>query len=1004
MALVSFGGGGDPSGLFASLNRQHLQDIEALAERATNRANERSDAEDRDMFDKWQNGLIDDDAWLAYIEERVVETAGDPKEHQQWIETQRQYETSIADNKMEFAYENGQATINQIIEYYRGRLDRLDKDSQAYREIHLRLNQYVDKRSGEDIQTGAQDITDRIVMGKASIGDLISFYQSRLSSLRPNSSLYDQIKDEIRDLQSQQIRDEYSGASAGGSGGGGGGGRSRSSGGGSPSYGSAAQQYEAATASGIVPRNSATAAALLERDNLGVSAQARQFGGVLPGMSEGDSDDYIQGARAHAEWMLKQFAEEDTDSIIIDPNTGMEWDNTPENAQIWAYEYIDLSEMRARGQETGRSQDYSIARQARNDIGDAVLLAQQANAIPVQEAEHRVMAEYNRQIAIAEASGDPVNVLRVNSTFGRTLQKMGEQAIINEERGHRRGIRPGIDDTLVIQELKPGVERIPEAEAQRLISTGRLFSAYGSGDVELIVAAQQEYRALPDFEFDLVDSGPEIWEDLDVGIAPSMSSPASISMAAIRMRDGVESGQYMRVYDPLNPGDGIAIVPTVVSTSFDAATGRNIGRQTPISGNFNPANGDRWERIYTDDRNGNPVETWVISRLQDIGLGTYVAGSGLEINGTKYSAGTTLTESIIGGMSDEQIGRLMSSGQIKLGSAGQVRSYSYRYGNQTVQAYWNEELQAWTEIPYMRQGLNLRSAGGRLAVILSDDGTLGGHMRSYAHLQARPIQYHGSNPQKFQEMVNNGEIAVPHWGYKVDETGKVTAEENPHRMYWYDERIVTKQRGMYLNGALVQWADPDVIQAQKKEDREIGMLAAGMSDPKDRANPKEVQKAGMGGLEDSLLGQGIGALMGVFGITQGDPNGRADLPARSRGGSWADDAARGESAFARVQAAARERARQEASAQAARKITLPIPLLPAIPLPKATGAITPRASAPALPAPPVRTAPPGVDGGLIGGGTAAPIYRAPPPPPKAPVRTSTPQHRTTGTSGGARVI
>ena len=953
MALVSFGGGGDPSGLFASLNRQHLQDIEALAERATNRAAERSDAEDRDMFDKWQNGLIDDDAWLDYIEERVVETAGDPEEHQRWIETQREYATSIADNKMEFAYENGTATINQVISYYKDRLSDMDKDSQAYREITKRLNEYVDKRNGDDIQSGAQDITDRIVMGKATIGDLIKFYQSRLSGLRKNSSLYEQIQQEIRDLQSRQIEQQYTGTGGSG-GGGGGGGRRRSSGrrssGGGGDWGTTSQQYAAATASGIVPHNSVVGAALEERDNRGVSLEARQFGGVLPGLSESDSDDYIQGARAHADYMLGQFADPNSDSIILDPNTGQEWENTPENAQIWAYEYIDLSEMRARGQETGRNQDYSISRAARNDIGEAVLKAQQANAIPLEEAEHRVTADYRRQLALAEQSGDPVNVMRVNSSFGRIFSKMGENSFVDARRVRRR--RPDA------RELRPVVERAPEGIAERLIATGQLLTAYGSGDGTAIMQAQQQYRQLPDFDFDLVDTGPESWADLDAGVLPASNSPAAMSVVAARMRDGVESGSYMRVYDPANPGDGIAIVPTAVTQHFNPLTGQNEGSRAPISASFDPSRGDRWERIYTDDRNGNPVETWVISREVPIGLSTFVAGSGFEFNGTRYQSGTMLTESVLAGLTDTELKQMMDSGQIKLGPAGTVRSYSYRYGNTTVRAYWNEELQMWSDIPYMRQGLNLKGVNGTLAVVMTDDGGLGGHLRSYGHLQARPVQYHGKNPQKFQEMVDNGEIEIPHWGFRVDETGEVTPEENPHRLYWYDERMKTQQRGLWLNGAHVQWADPSVLEYRKKEDRSIGLLSAGMSDPKDRRTRQERGDFGIGPqntLSASLgvagVTAGIGQLMTEMGIFQGDPNGR------SRGGSfgtvragrWDDDKERGESAFARVQAADRERARREREAAAARRISLPN-----IPLPRATGNLTPRTSKPNLPT--VRTA------------------------------------------------
>lgn len=997
MALVSFGGGGDPSGIFASLNRQFLNDIEALAERASNRAERASDAKDRDMFDQWQNGLIDDDAWLEYISQRVQETADDPEEHQQWVETQREYESSIADSKMEFAYENGDATINQLIDYYRSRRDRLDPDSQAYRDIVLKLNGFVDKQLGDDIQAGAQDITDRIVMGSATLGDLISFYQQRLKGLRPNSSLYEQITQEIRDLQSRQIEQGASGV-GGGSGGGRSSGGRRSSGGGSASYGSTYDQYSAATASGMVPKNEVVAAALYERDNLGVSPQARQFSGTLPGMTEAESDDFIQGARSHAKFMMDQFGDPDSDSIIYDPQTGQEWENTTENMRRWAYEYIDLSEMRARGQETGNKQDFSNMSGARNDIVEAVRNVQKANAIPFEENMHTLDSEYRRQLRLAESSGDPENIMAVNTAFGREFERLGYNAIstpARDRKATRRDAAARDEFTPKPQtpRLRDALSRVPESLAEEAVARGQLLRAYGRGDPTEIIAAQTAYVAIEDHDPDLVDTSIDIWDDMDNGVLPTGDSPASLALIAARMRDGEREGTWMRVYDADNAGDGIAIVPRAVTQSFDPMTGEHVGHAMPRVGNFNPENGDRWEQIYTDDRNGNPVLTWVISREEPLPLNTFVAGTGLIINGQKIQAGTKLTANLIrqiGG--DQAIKRKLDLGQVVTGPAGMVRTYTYKYGNQYVKAYWDNDLQGWSATPYNRYGLQIKSVNGVPTVVLDDDGTLGGNLRPFAHLNVRPINYHGKNAQKFQEMINSGEITPPMgWGYRVNASGEIEIDrENDFRDYWYDERYVTRRTGLWLNGQLVQWADPS-FKTERTEDEKRNLLRESTRfDPKDRSKRQDpYERLARGGAETvfgGLIG-GIGGLLEGLGIFQGDPS-RQDLPARSRAGSFGNEGTKNlgflaDNALARVKEAQAKRALEESARQA----------LPRITLPRTVGPIMERVDLPSVPrtAPVIPTAPRPVTKVVSSGGvkrvsrTAAPA----PAPRTTPVRRPT---------------
>lgn len=997
MALVSFGGGGDPSNIFASLNRQFLQDIEALAERASRRSDEAKDTEDRDMFDQWQNGIIDDEAWLVYIAKRVEETAGDPKENQQWIETQREYTNSISDNKMEFAYENGDATINQLIQYYRGRRDKLDPQSQAYRDIVLKLNGFVDKQLGDDIQGGAQDITDRIVMGQATLGDLINFYRQKLSTTRPNSALHEQISEEIRNLQSRQIQENMQGVGGGSGGGGGGrsGGRSgRRSSTGSAGYGTTYQQYEAATASGMVVRDDTVAAALEERDSLGVSGFARQFGGTLPGMSEKESDDYIQGARAHAKFMMDQLSDPDSDSFVLDPQTGEEWENTPENLRIWAYEYIDLSEMRARGQETGRSTDHSNQAGARNDIVVAVRDVQKANAIPYQDNYMRLDSEYRRQLRIAEDSGDPENILRVNTTFGREFERMGYNAIATPAKQGRRNVRPGIDDTpnMIPSRLRNAVERVPENLAEEAVARGQLLRSYGRGDPNEIMQAQTNYVAIPDHDADLVDTSIDIWDDMDNGDVPSGGSPASLALIAARMRDGEREGSWVRVYDPGLSGNGIAIVPRVVTQSFDPLTGQHVGHGMPMSNNFDASRGDEWRQIYTDDRNGNPVATWVVARREPLPIKTFVAGPGLKIKGQAVTKGTVLTASMIGQMSDAQLRDQMNSGAITTGAGPDVLTYSYRYGNRMVKAYWDEDLQGWNTKPYSRYGLNMKNVGGQAVVVLEDDGSLGGNIRPFAHISARPINYHGKNPQKFQEMINSGEV-VPQtgWGSYVNASGEIViGRENDFRDYWYDERFVTRKTGLWLNGELVQWADPSFKMERTENEKRNILRANTRFDPKEIDQPmNRTESRVQGGASvdmrvPNVMGNAFGAIMEGLGIFQGDPS----KTGRSRGGSFGEPDVKGmgflaQNALSRVQAAQAKRMQQEAAAKALPRITLPRtigPITNRVDLP-----MVPR-SAPVLPTP-QRAAP-------------LPVRRTPTSPvpvDSAPVRRTTTTRTTTTT-------
>jgi cell fate (sporulation/competence/biofilm development) regulator YlbF (YheA/YmcA/DUF963 family) len=153
-------------------------------------------AADQDAFDRWQNGLMDDQTWLAYIATRISQTASDPTQHQKWVTAQRKYVSQIADNQAEFAYQNG-GDIGSLIGYYTAKLGRLDTGSQEYRNVQLRVNDLMDKRAANDINDGSERIQNQIADGTATYADLLRFYREHLSALRPSSDLYKQVTTEM---------------------------------------------------------------------------------------------------------------------------------------------------------------------------------------------------------------------------------------------------------------------------------------------------------------------------------------------------------------------------------------------------------------------------------------------------------------------------------------------------------------------------------------------------------------------------------------------------------------------------------------------------------------------------------------------------------------------------------------------------------------------------------------------------------------------------------------
>lgn len=223
MARASWGStSGDLSGLFATLQNDWQNRVQASVNRDMARSAEQQAANDADAYDKWTNGKMSDEEWLAYIQSRVDATAGDPKQHEQWMETLRKHQTAIEDARAESAYTNGTMSIDQLIAHYSDRMKGVEKNSPEYRTQEARYYDLVDKRDSDLIDTQSSAILARINRGQAGYKELLAYYQSALSKTRASSPLYSQLQKNIQSIK--DIVDGVTGRSGTkGSGGGGGG-------------------------------------------------------------------------------------------------------------------------------------------------------------------------------------------------------------------------------------------------------------------------------------------------------------------------------------------------------------------------------------------------------------------------------------------------------------------------------------------------------------------------------------------------------------------------------------------------------------------------------------------------------------------------------------------------------------------------------------------------------------------------------------------------------------
>jgi len=757
MANVSFGGGSDPSSIFAGLNRQYLQDIEVLARNAERRADEITDAADADMFDKWKNGLLDDDAWLAYIDSRVAETSGDKKEHQKWIEAQREYRTAISDSQAEASFEAGESTIHETIAYYRKRLSGLEEDSDAYRKTQGRLYEYVDKAASDDIYYAAQDIADGIALGTSSVGDMINFYKGKLSGLRPNSTLYDQIRKEIRSLQSRQntVGGGSGGGGGGGGSGGGGGGRSRGSG--SSRYSSSpADDYRAVTASGIVPRSGY----ILGRAASGISNEALNFSGLIPGLDLDQTIEYLKQVEQGSYEVVQQIGN-DLDTLT-NPFTGEVLPATPENQIAVGLGRMDNLEMLAHAQDL--SGDTTAATKTRGNINDTlsnVILP--ARGVTFMEGYNTLMSNIHQMWDRADNSGEPDATRAVAAYAEGAITDYVKVAVTNAQPARRRrNLRVGaVDELVAARGNTPSARPVWQTPTSDLLNAAMVpvgfFSAHAVGD------ADGEAGALAFLGGDLPDSF-----NLDKTLFTSPGTGFSeTAFANTRATRGLREGTHIMVYDieqeenggwdviqtaNLQPGAGRQVWTTGtdgVPRSQFIPSEPSIREALP---NFDPDQGHREFSFFRQTRKGTYERALGIMRPTLVeGVNVVMDSSGRIIPSEQFSDAKKLKDNL-------------ASGTWRVGQGFYSPAVIYRdpKTGQEVTKWWVDQGNGDGGFSHRPPHANMlggvREINGFMVHEVDQSGSLTGSYRQFLHNQLEPVLLMGDDVAGFQRAVNRGEV------------------------------------------------------------------------------------------------------------------------------------------------------------------------------------------------------------------------------------------------------
>ena len=233
MGRASFGGAQDLSAAFAAFYRDYEDQLATLARRAENRTQEEQAAADSDAIDRWQQGEMNDAQFLRYAERRIEESKGEePEDLAYWKKVLRDARKSILTEQISDGAEDlidkinaGKATWGDLLSFYTHNMRGLSQNDPLRKSIEDQMEQVRDRIAENKVQGRFAEIGYLFESGKMS-GSAAG------AAIRKLAQRY-KVNDPARYYQmlQQALQLEHVGGSGGGGGGGGGGGSSSGGGG-----------------------------------------------------------------------------------------------------------------------------------------------------------------------------------------------------------------------------------------------------------------------------------------------------------------------------------------------------------------------------------------------------------------------------------------------------------------------------------------------------------------------------------------------------------------------------------------------------------------------------------------------------------------------------------------------------------------------------------------------------------------------------------------------------
>jgi hypothetical protein len=113
------------------------------------RAESEAEAKAAEVYNQWKNGQISDEEWLAFLRQKVADSAGDPEDHQRWSDALRDHEGAILDSQMEANYSMGKLSLAGLMAHYSRQMKGVETNSPKWRDYASRYAQIQDAiRSG----------------------------------------------------------------------------------------------------------------------------------------------------------------------------------------------------------------------------------------------------------------------------------------------------------------------------------------------------------------------------------------------------------------------------------------------------------------------------------------------------------------------------------------------------------------------------------------------------------------------------------------------------------------------------------------------------------------------------------------------------------------------------------------------------------------------------------------------------------------------------------------